>query len=59
MTNEENENINHDNLYELSNTELSTGLLDLIQALPEPYKLKNMYIPNSEVSYLEHTHVET
>jgi hypothetical protein len=40
MASETNENIIHDNLYELSSIELFTGLLDLNEALPEPYKLK-------------------
>ncbi|XP_062195768.1 uncharacterized protein LOC133898943 isoform X2 [Phragmites australis] len=55
-TKEVDENINHENYCELSNTGLSTGLFDLNQeALPESTDLNAPYVPNSEVSYLEHT----
>jgi len=40
MASEANENINHDNLYELNSIELFTGLLDLNEALLEPYRPK-------------------
>ncbi|CAD6233440.1 unnamed protein product [Miscanthus lutarioriparius] len=59
MAKEANENTNHDNQYELSSTGLSTCLLDLNQALPEPADLNNPYVPSSDVSYLEHTEVGT
>lgn len=59
MASEANENTNHDNQYELSSTRLSTGLLDLNQALPEPTDLNNPYVPNSEVSNLEQAQVGT
>jgi len=59
MAKEANENKNHDNQYELSNTWLSTCLLDLNQTLPDPTDLNNMYVPNSKVLYLEHLYAGT
>jgi hypothetical protein len=44
---------------ELSSTTLSICLLDLNQALPKPMDLNNLYVPNSNISYLEHTWVGT
>uniref|UniRef100_A0A0A8ZVU1 Uncharacterized protein n=1 Tax=Arundo donax TaxID=35708 RepID=A0A0A8ZVU1_ARUDO len=52
---EANKNTNHENYRQVSNTGLSTDLLDLNQALPESTDLNDPYIPNSDVSYLEHT----
>jgi len=59
MAKEANENKNHGNQYDISNTWLSTCLLDLNQTLPDPTDLNNLYVPNSKVLYLEHIYAGT
>ena len=51
IANEANDNINHDNHYEVTSTGMFTSLLDLNEALLQPKDLNNLYVPNLEVSY--------